>query len=91
MVLMKDLDDWLKLIAIVVLVLIVGIVLNGCQLWQKDRQSFSDCTLICDDCRGLAMDCELNTNRQNRFTQGPQPTPESIEATKGKEKTDGER
>jgi hypothetical protein len=55
------------------LILIVTLSLVGCQFVQKDRESASDCKITCDNCSGLAMDCELNTTRANRYTQGSQP------------------
>jgi hypothetical protein len=55
------------------LLLIVTFSLAGCQFLQKDRESTSDCRITCANCNGLTMDCELNTTRQNRYTQGSQP------------------
>ena len=62
-------NDWLKIIGIVVVFFIIMLVLAGCQLMQKDRESRSDCRIKCDNCQGLAMDCELNTERVNKYTQ----------------------
>ena len=62
-------NDWLKIIGIVVVFFIIMLVLAGCQLLQKDRESRSDCSITCDNCQGLAMDCELNTERTNKYTQ----------------------
>jgi hypothetical protein len=78
---MKDLDFWLKTLGIIGVFIIIAFVITGCQFLQKDRESASDCTLICDDCKGLQMECELNTTRQNRYTQGTQP--DDIESDNG--------
>jgi hypothetical protein len=76
----------LKLIMIAAVVLIIGTV-SGCQFLQKDRASSSDCSLTCKDCKGLQMDCDLNTTRQNRYTQGRQPDDVETESEVNDEKT----
>ena len=65
----KDDMEWLKILAIVAVFFIIMLVLAGCQLLQKDRESRSDCSITCDNCQGLAMDCELKTERVNKYTQ----------------------
>ena len=79
---MKDLDTWIQVFAITAVFIIIMLVISGCALMQKDRESRSDCSITCDNCQGLAMDCELNTERVNKYTQN---LPEQ------QEEDDGER
>ena len=63
----KD-TDWLKLIGIVLVVLIVGIILGGCQLFEKNRDTDSECVVTCSNCKDLTVQCEHGTERENKYT-----------------------
>jgi hypothetical protein len=60
---------WFRGIAIVAPMLIIGIIITSCQLYDRDKSFDSKCLATCDNCEKLELQCDHIQVDDQTYTQ----------------------